>query len=215
MCPQWLSKTSHLIQGCYADNECKQAKCSLLVASIHVYGHQNNACRTSTRLKKRQCAIPITNFVVRSTNATLSRKTEVIVASWQATLLQTSTHRTIWNWAYCKDPHFLTNGPWYGFTVLQGWKHSMSVFFDVSHGRELWTNLGPCNSVWPSVTHWFHIRITVNRFRPMRLVIPLNPHSRQAIILSLEFQHLLAYISSYYSSHNTILRKNWNYKALF
>ncbi|GFX39567.1 hypothetical protein TNCV_2103131 [Trichonephila clavipes] len=50
--------------------------------SKHVYGHQNTARRTETRLKKRHCTTPVLSFVVRYTRiavslyAALSRESE-------------------------------------------------------------------------------------------------------------------------------------------
>lgn len=61
-CSQWLPKPSHQVQGHYDDIERKQVMNVLHGASRHVYGHQNTACTTRIRLKRRHCAIPVFSF---------------------------------------------------------------------------------------------------------------------------------------------------------
>ncbi|GFV48873.1 hypothetical protein TNCV_3956711 [Trichonephila clavipes] len=43
-----------------------EATSGLLGASRHVFGHQNTVRRTGTRLKRRLCAAPVSNFVWRT-----------------------------------------------------------------------------------------------------------------------------------------------------
>ena len=65
-------KLSNRVHDSYADIECKQAKCGLLWASKHVYGHQNTACKILTRQKSEYCAILVSTFVVRSAGIVVS-----------------------------------------------------------------------------------------------------------------------------------------------
>ena len=48
-------------------------------------------------------------------------------SSWQAKLLQISTHITSGNCKNYKYTHFLPHGPWWDYTVLQGWPHNASA----------------------------------------------------------------------------------------
>ena len=70
----------------YADIVCKQVTCGFPGAFRCVYGHQKKLLRTRTLLKKWQCAILVSSFIVRCTRtavsfyASLSRKTEKMVA---------------------------------------------------------------------------------------------------------------------------------------
>ena len=71
-CTQWLTKPSHYVQGLYVDIDCKQATCGLLGASKHVYGHQNTASKNGTRLKRRQCTVSSSSFIIRCTEIAVS-----------------------------------------------------------------------------------------------------------------------------------------------
>ena len=101
--------------------ECKEVMCSLLRASIHVYGHQNTACRTGT-LKRQHCAIPASSSVNRCTIVLVSlytallREAKVMVGEltgyaignvntqyeWKLNILQTSPIPDLWlmMWLY-------------------------------------------------------------------------------------------------------------------
>lgn len=83
---EWLLKPSHQVQGIYNDIECKQPTSVLLEASKHIYGHQNTAWRTRTRLKWWHCAIPVWSFVIQcllnviSNYAVLLRELAMVVS---------------------------------------------------------------------------------------------------------------------------------------
>ena len=124
-----------------------QTTCSLLGASRHLYGHQNTAHRKWTRLKRRHCAIPVYNFVARHTRlanslyAALSKEADVMVAkltghaSANVDILYKQKLGVLMICA-----HFLTNDPWCGYTVFQGWPHNTYIIsLGVTHGRILRT----------------------------------------------------------------------------
>ncbi|GFW45567.1 transposable element Tc1 transposase [Trichonephila clavipes] len=46
--------------------------CCILGSSKHIYGHLNTTRRSGTRLKRRQCAVPVTSLVVRSTTVKIT-----------------------------------------------------------------------------------------------------------------------------------------------
>ncbi|GFU71467.1 hypothetical protein TNCV_2378541 [Trichonephila clavipes] len=68
------------VQGLYSYIENKQATSGLLEAPSPAYGHQNTVRRTETRLKRRQCATPVSIFIVRGICLPKSREAEVMVA---------------------------------------------------------------------------------------------------------------------------------------
>ncbi|GFU67405.1 hypothetical protein TNCV_641051 [Trichonephila clavipes] len=87
-CTQWLLKTSHRFQYPYVDTECQQGMSGLLGASRYLYGYQNTARRTGTRLKRRHYTTPGSNFVVQCTSVAFSlyagmlKEAEVMAIVW-------------------------------------------------------------------------------------------------------------------------------------
>ena len=147
--------------------------------------HLNTTHRTGTRLKRQHCAIPVSSFVVLRTivavflYTALSREAEAMSYELTGYAVANIDSTTSANWPCCKHAHFLTSGPWCGYTVLSCWPHNTSVFLGVGHGRGRDSACRP--SVWPSAIHWFHIRLTKEGCRPVWRAISRNDnrHSRR------------------------------------
>lgn len=170
-CIQSPCKPSHQVQGPHSDIECKRV---LFLDSMHVYGHQNTASRTGTRLKRRHCVTPLFCCVIRritpvtvSLYAALSKEATVMVSVLKvhtAANVVTMYERILFA---LQNAHFLINSPWCGCMVLQGRLQNMSK--DVSYGKGFISCMP--FSVWFSETHWLYIRMTEIGIWPVRRTI--------------------------------------------
>ena len=165
---QWLPKPSHQVQGPYNDIEWKQVTCDFFWASWHVCGHQMTTHRPEIRLKKRHCAIPVSNLIVLCTSFAvfsydkLWRETKVMIAeliSHAAANFDAMCKK----WACYKHAHLQRMVRdvvvmWFFMAVL-----TICLSYRELVMEKCWYPI--FRSVWPSATHLFHIRVTVYEYR--------------------------------------------------